>query len=305
MSKTAFVFPGQGSQTVGMGKDLFESFPQVRELYEKANDLLGVSLSEICFEGPEDALKQTRNTQPALFLHSAAVALLLKEKGVDASGAAGHSLGEFSALCYAGALSIETGLKLVVRRGQLMQDAAEKNPGSMAAIIGLEPDDVVKMCEDASASGVVQPANFNSPGQIVISGSASGVEKACELAKSLGAKRALPLPVSGAFHSPLMQSASDLFADVLKSTEIKNTDLPVFANVTAAAVDDAATIKDLLAKQLTHSVRWTESIENMIKDGYTRFIEVGNGKVLCGLIRRISREVECINCGTVGDLDKF
>jgi len=305
MTRTAYVFPGQGSQYVGMGRDFFENFTLASEMYEKANSILGYELSAICFQGPEETLKETRYTQPALYIHSMIVATLLKEKGIQAAAVAGHSLGEFSALGVAGAYDFGVGLKLVHERGTLMHNAADACQGSMAAIIGLDAEVVIGLCREAQPKGMVQAANFNSPGQVVISGSVEGVERAIALARNEGAKRALKLPVSGAFHSPLMQPAAEQFYKVLDPMTFSDPRIPVYANVTAQAYTSGAEIPDLLCRQLTHSVRWIETIENMVTNGITRFIEVGPGKVLAGLIKRINKEVEIISAGTVEDIESI
>ena len=303
MSKTAFIFPGQGSQIVGMGKDFYEGFAEARALYEEANERLGADLATVSFEGPEEALKQTRFTQPALYVHSLVIASLLTKRGLTADAAAGHSLGEFSALAYADAFSFAEGLALVKVRAELMQEAGEKEPGSMAAVVGMEAEDVMSICIEVREQGIVQPANYNSPQQIVISGSVEGVRAAMALAKERGAKRVVALPVSGAFHSPLMASAVDRFGNALDRTNVQMVRIPVYANVTAVAVSNAEEIKNLLHHQLTHSVRWVETIQNMIRWGVTRFIEVGSGKVLSGLVKRVSRDVEILQCGTVEELE--
>ena len=289
MSK-AFVFPGQGSQYVGMGKDLCEKFPEAKRLFDEADALLGVSLSSICFNGPEEELKQTKNTQPAIFLHSVAVWNQLKP--TDAAMVAGHSLGEYSALVAAEAISFADAIKLVRLRGELMQKAGQENPGTMAAVVGLDPAVVSEVTVEASAVGVVQPANFNSPGQIVISGSVEGVRKAMELAKAKGAKLVKELVVSGAFHSPLMQSAKDALKSALDAAEIRDAKVPVYANVTAKPVQKAAEIRQLLFEQVTSPVRWEESVQNMSAAGATQFVEVGPGKVLQGLVKRIVATAE-------------
>ncbi|GAB4134670.1 MAG: ACP S-malonyltransferase [Ignavibacteriales bacterium] len=303
MSKSAFVFPGQGSQYVGMLKDLHEKFNEVKSFIQEANEILGFEISKIMFEGPIDTLKLTDITQPAIFIHSIAILKLLKNINPDM--AAGHSLGEYSALVSASAMTFEDGLKLVRLRGQAMLDAGIKQPGTMAAIVGLNPEVVEEICSTASESGIVQCANFNSPGQIVISGSIDGVRKAIELSKQKGAKLAKELVVSGAFHSPLMELAKEKLHSKLNETNIINAAFPVFANVTAAATTDANEIKNLLFRQLTSPVRWDETIKNMIKAGATKFYEIGPGKVLQGLIKRIDPSVEVFGIDTAVDIERF
>ena len=305
LAQTAFIFPGQGSQIVGMGKDLYEKFPIAREMYGKSNDILGFDISDISFNGSEDVLKQTKFTQPALYIHSSILSRLLTEKAITAVAAAGHSLGEYSALNYAGGFSFEDGLMLVKERARLMQDAGEKSPGGMAAIIGLDAAAVMDLCINSGDKGVVQPANYNSPNQIVVSGSKEGIIEAIRLAKQQGAKIAVELPVSGAFHSPLMAHAVQDFGDKLNEVEIKMSRIPMYTNVTAVPAASVAECKTLLHHQLTHSVRWVETIQNMINSGISKFVEVGSGKVLSGLVKRISREVTTETCGTTEELDKF
>lgn len=296
----AYIFPGQGSQYVGMGKDLYEQYPSAKKYFDEADAILGFSLSKICFEGPEEELKQTKNTQPAIFLHS--MALWHHMKPADAAMVAGHSLGEYSALVAAGAISFADAIKLVRLRGELMQKAGEENPGTMAAVVGLDPNIVAEITEAASEAGVVQPANFNSPGQIVISGSVGGVRKAMEIAKSRGAKLVKELVVSGAFHSPLMQSAKDQLKGALDSTEIQDAAIPIYANVTAQPVQKADEIRRLLFEQVTSPVRWEASVVNMSNDGAVKFIEIGPGKVLQGLVKRTVASVETLGIDKATDI---
>lgn len=287
----AFVFPGQGAQFVGMGKDLYDSNPLAKELFEKANDILGYRITDIMFEGTDDELKQTKVTQPAVFLHSVIKALCLGDE-FSPNMVAGHSLGEFSALTVAGALSFEDGLKLVYARAMAMQKACEITPSTMAAIVGLPDEKVEEICAEINREGhVIVPANYNCPGQLVISGNVDAVAEACEKIKAAGAKRALPLKVGGAFHSPLMQPAKDELQAAIEATTINAPKCPVYQNVDGKAHTDPADIKANLIAQLTSSVRWTSCVQNMIADGADDFTECGPGKALQGMIGRIDRNV--------------
>lgn len=283
----AFVFPGQGAQFVGMGKDMYDNNPVAREMFEKANEILGFRITDLMFNGTDEDLRQTKVTQPAIFLHSVILAKTL-ENEIKPDMAAGHSLGEFSALVAAGALSFEDGLRLVSARAQAMQKACELKPSTMAAIIALPDEKVDEIC--SSVDGVVVCANYNCPGQIVISGEIEAVNEACEKAKAAGAKRALPLKVGGAFHSPCMEPARAELAAAIESTPVHTPICPVYQNVDAKPHTDPAEIKANLVAQLTAPVRWTKTIENMVADGATEFIEIGPGKVLQGLISKINKE---------------
>ena len=284
----AFVFPGQGAQFTGMGKDLYESNAKAKELFDKANEILGFDITKIMFEGSAEELKQTKVTQPAVFLHSVISAICLGDE-FDAEMTAGHSLGEFSALVAAGALSFEDGLKLVSKRAMAMQKACEAAPSTMAAIIGLSDDVIEKVCAEVSSEGnIVVPANYNCPGQLVISGNIDAVNAACEKLKEAGAKRALVLPVGGAFHSPLMQPAAEELHDAILKTEFHQPFCPIYQNVNAYPQTDPEQIRENLLLQLTSSVRWTQTVRNMIVDGATHFYEFGPGDVLKGLIHKIS-----------------
>lgn len=285
----AYVFPGQGAQFTGMGKDLYEQSVQAKELFEKANEILGFRITDIMFEGTADELKETKVTQPAIFLHSV---ILAKTLGSDFKPemVAGHSLGEFSALVAAGALTFEDGLKLVSQRALAMQKACEITPSTMAAVLGLEDKVVEDVC--ASIDGVVVPANYNCPGQLVISGETSAVERACEAMKAAGAKRALILPVGGAFHSPMMEPAREELAAAIEQTTFAAPVCAVYQNVTASAVTDPAKIKENLIIQLTAPVKWTQSVQQMIADGATLFTEVGPGNVLQGLVKKIDKDAQ-------------
>jgi [acyl-carrier-protein] S-malonyltransferase len=303
MSKKAFLFPGQGSQYIGMAKDLFDKSVEAKEMIKTADDALGVNLSFIMFNGPEEQLKQTEFTQPAIFLHSVILASLIRTLQPEA--AAGHSLGEYSALVSANAIQFYDAIKLVRTRGKAMQQAGINNPGTLAAIVGLDSLKVEELCKEASSVGIVQCANFNSPGQIVISGSIDGVRKAMELCKSNGAKLTKELVVSGAFHSPLMQSAKDTLLDALVFTSIYDARFPVYANVTAKPVMMKDEIKNLLHQQVTSPVRWEETIKNMIADGFDEFYEIGPGKVLQGLVKRINPDVKLFGIDKYEDLEQY
>lgn len=287
----AYVFPGQGAQFVGMGKDLYESNAKAKELFDIANEILGYRITDIMFEGTDEDLKQTKVTQPAVFLHSVITALCLDDFKPDM--VAGHSLGEFSALTAAGALSFEDGLRLVYARAMAMQKACEAAPSTMAAIIGLPDETIEKVCAEISKEGyVVVPANYNSPGQVVISGNVEAIQEACAKLKEAGAKRALPLAVGGAFHSPLMEMARVELAAAIEKAPVSNPVCPVYQNVDAKPHTEAADIKANLLKQLTSPVRWTQSVKNIIADGMTEFVECGPGQVLTGLIGRIQKSME-------------
>ena len=285
----AFVFPGQGAQFVGMGKDLYDNSPLAKELFEKANDILGYRITDIMFEGTDEDLRQTKVIQPAVFLHSVISALCMGDK-FQPEMTAGHSLGEFSALVAAGALSFEDGLKLVYARAMAMQKACEATPSTMAAIIALADDKIEEICAQVAAEGdVCVAANFNCPGQVVISGSMEGIQKACEQMKAAGAKRALPLNVSGAFHSPLMNPAKVELEAAINATEFHTPKCPIYQNVDAKPHTDPTEIKANLVAQLTASVRWTQTVQNMIADGADEFTECGPGAVLQGLIKKIDK----------------
>lgn len=284
----AYIFPGQGAQFSGMGKELYESSELAKTMFEKANEILGFRITDIMFEGTSEQLKETKVTQPAVFLHSVILAKTIEDFHPEM--VAGHSLGEFSALVSNGALSFEDGLKLVSKRALAMQKACEIKPSTMAAVLGLADEVVEQVC--ASIDGVVVAANYNCPGQLVISGETSAVEKACEAMKAAGAKRALILPVGGAFHSPMMEPAREELAAAIEATTFSTPICPIYQNVTAMAVSDPNEIKRNLITQLTAPVKWTQTVQQMVKDGATIFTEVGPGKVLIGLVGKIEKEVE-------------
>ncbi len=284
----AFVFPGQGAQFVGMGKDLYDNNEEARAMFEKANEILGFRITDLMFEGTPEDLRQTKVTQPAIFLHSVILAKALGDE-FKPDMVAGHSLGEFSALVAAGALNFEDGLRLVSARAQAMQKACEINPSTMAAIIALPDEKVEEVC--AGIEGVVVCANYNCPGQLVISGEEAAIDKACEVLKAAGAKRAMKLPVGGGFHSPCMEPARAELAEAIERTNFTTPSCPVYQNVDALPYTDPAEIKGLLISQLTAPVRWTQTVKNMVADGATEFVELGPGKVLQGLVSKISRDV--------------
>ena len=284
----AYVFPGQGAQFVGMGKDLYDNNAEAKEMFEKANEILGFRLTDLMFAGTEEDLKQTKVTQPAIFLHSVLLAKSLGEE-FQPDMVAGHSLGEFSALVAAGALSFEEGLKLVSKRAMAMQKACEIRPSTMAAVLALPDEKVEELC--AEIDDIVAPANYNCPGQVVISGTIEGIDAACEKMLAAGAKRAMKLKVGGAFHSPLMQPAQEELAEAIAAAEFKTPRCPIYQNVDGKPHTDPAEIKENLIKQLTAPVRWTYDVQEMIKDGATEFVELGPGSVLQGLVKKIDRSV--------------
>jgi [acyl-carrier-protein] S-malonyltransferase len=294
--KTALIFPGQGAQFVGMGRELIDAFPEARRVFDEADSVLGFSLTKICLDGPEEELRATHNTQPAIFVHSiAALEAVRARVGLAAEGAAGHSLGEYSAYVAAGSLRFADALRLVRRRGELMFQAGRERPGTMAAILGLDPKALQRALE--SVHGIVVPANLNSPGQTVISGEVVAVREAMDRCKEAGAKRAIPLDVSGAFHSPLMESAARGLGEALASISITASSIPVYANASAAPVVEPEQIRQSLVRQLLSPVRWEESVRAMRADGFERFVEMGPGKVLSGLIRSIDRAASTASIG--------
>jgi [acyl-carrier-protein] S-malonyltransferase len=306
MSKTAFLFPGQGSQSVGMGRDLASTFAVARRTFEEANDALGFDLANLCFAGPEERLRLTEFTQPAIFTVSVAALRVLAEAGVTADYVAGHSLGEYSANVAAGAIEFATAARTVHRRGQLMQQAVPPGQGAMAAILGMQPEAVAEVCRDASSEGApVEPANLNSPEQTVISGATAAVERAVTLAKERGARRAVLLQVSAPFHCSLMQPAQDGLSPILQEIPFSTAKVPVVVNVDAALVTDGGGLRDALVRQVTGAVRWTESMQVLIAEGVTTFVEVGPGKVLSGLLRQIDRSQKCAQVEDPASLEKL
>ena len=308
-AKTAFTFPGQGSQAVGMGADFADAYPLARQIFEEANDILGINLAALCFNGPEEALNDTYNTQPALFVSSMAILRVLQNEIPDAvpGCVTGHSMGELSALAAAGSLEFADGVRLARERGRVMKEAGDTNPGAMAALLGLERDDVIAVCEQASqeVGAPVILANDNCPGQIVISGDVAALERAMELASESGAKKVVRLAVSIAAHSPLMRSASVEFQKALDATDFKQPQVPVYSNATAAPIESVDQLRAVIGGQLTSPVRWTESMQAMIDAGIEHFVEIGSGEVLSGLLKRLDRKMPRTSLNSVSSLNSL
>lgn len=304
MSKTAFLFSGQGAQYVGMGKELYENSSESRKVFDEADEALGFSISELCFEGSKEELDKTENTQPAILTTSIAALRALEEKGIKADLAAGLSLGEYSALIYSGVFEFKDAVKLVKKRGKYMQEAVPEGKGAMAAVLGLEVEKLKEACVEAGKFGIVEAANFNCPGQIAIAGEVAAVEKAAELAKTAGAKRVVMLSVSGPFHTSMLKPASEKLAAELEKTEVNDLKVPVITNVTGQYIKSKDEIKGLLTKQVMSSVLWEATINRMLSDGVDTFIEIGPGKTLCSFVKKINKSVRTFNIEDVKSLNK-
>ncbi|MDQ3563676.1 MAG: ACP S-malonyltransferase [Pseudomonadota bacterium] len=305
MNKIAFLFPGQGSQYTGMGRDLYEHHPEVRALFEEASETTAMNMTDLCFKGPDEVLKRTENAQPAVALVNAACLSVLKQEGIAPQALAGHSLGEYTALYAAGAMAFGTMMDLVRKRALFMQEAAEKNPGTMVAVIGLEAEKVATICKEALPAGYVAPANFNAPLQTILTGEAGGIEKAVELLKKAGARMVIPLKVSGAWHSKFMVAAGGRMRAALAAADINRVELPVVANATARRVSAPEEIREALERQMSAPVLWSASMRRLIDDGLTTFVEVGPGKVLKGLMREIVKHVAAYNVENTDTLNTF